>query len=153
MTLMGFSILFGAAIVGQDVNESVYGEYPKSFWLTFICMRSCYVLTALQPFVFGMRYLQSATRYALSKTCASLSCIHYATIITASFYSAVVIGLMLSMCLRYSDSGENYSHFWNWYYNVYVPCIIAQLYLLAILSLVNASITVTSVYKILQIIR
>jgi hypothetical protein len=66
-----------------------------------ICMQSSLYFAALQPFLFGMRYLQSATRYALSESYLTLNCIYYVTITVAIFYSAAMIGLMLLLCLTY----------------------------------------------------
>jgi hypothetical protein len=88
-------------------------------------MQTLYYFTALQPFVFGMRYLQSATRCALSKPCATLNCIKYTTVIVAIFYSGVLIGTMLVICRTLPTFGsvlEDFGNFIDWFNNVCNPC-------------------------------
>jgi hypothetical protein len=119
-------------------------------------MMTLYNLSDLQPFVFGMRYLQSATKCALSKSCASLDCIYYVTIIVATVYTTALIGTLIVICLTF-PGWETYfgdlNEYINWVDNVYIPCEKARVCLWVVLSLVSAGITVYSVYKMIKIIK
>jgi hypothetical protein len=90
-------------------------------------MGTLYFLTALQSFVFGMRYLQSATTCALSKPCATLKCIKYTAITVVILYSVAIIGTLLVMVLTFPGWDTYFGDFdkyLNWL-NVYYPCIYA----------------------------
>jgi hypothetical protein len=123
-TLMAFSIMIGAAYMGLAVSYSLCFSilwssniYHVASLKFIVQMRSFYFITALQPFVFGMRYLQSATRCALSKPCATLKCIHYVTITVVVLYSIAIIGTMLVMVLTFPGWDcffEDYDKFMNW---------------------------------------
>jgi hypothetical protein len=91
-------------------------------------MNTLYFFTALQPFVFGMRYLYSATKFALSKPCASLKCIYYTTITVVVLYSGVLIAILLVICLTFPgwDSVlKDFDRYLDWKSNVFDPCFIA----------------------------
>jgi hypothetical protein len=111
-------------------RESVFGlaiwlcltYYATSYKLHF-SMNTLNTLAAFQPFVFGMRSLQSTTRCAFNKPCATLDCINYTTIIVALLYSAVLIGTLLAICLTFPGCrptcGITIS---SWTRNVLIPC-------------------------------
>jgi hypothetical protein len=88
-------------------------------------MYSLYNFTALQPFIFGMQYLRSATKCTLSKPCATLKCIKYTTVTVVVLYSVEIIVTLLVICLTFPGWDtyfEDLDKFMNWD-NVYGPCI------------------------------
>jgi hypothetical protein len=115
-------------------------------------MNTLYYFTALQPFVFGMRYWQSAARCALSKPLATPKCIYYVTVAVAILSSGVFIGTMLVPILTFPGWNsyiEDHDKYYDWATNVFTPCVYAQNYLWMALTLVSAAITVYSIYKMI----
>ena len=84
-TLMGLTLTIGVSLVGLAFNDAfrkevtqpdrVYhfrSEYGLS---TFNFLY--YISTALQGWIFAMRYLQSAVECSLTKTCLTTGCVKY----------------------------------------------------------------------------
>jgi hypothetical protein len=140
--------LLGVADTSYALYDSLFFQGTDDKLLA--SLNTLYYFTALQSFVFAMRYLQSATKCALSKPCATLKCITYTSIAVTSLYTSALIGTLIVICLTfpgwdtYLSDNDKYLH---WLNNVWYPCCIVQNNLWFVLSLVSACITVYSVHK------
>jgi hypothetical protein len=110
-------------MIGLALSNSLYNESEHHyFWYFRKTFDSLRCLTALQPFVFGMRYLQCATMCALTKPCASLTCIRIAFILVAVLFIAQAIAALTYVCVTFP--GQHIYHTpagHEWLVNVYTP--------------------------------
>ena len=84
-TLMSLSLTVGVSNIGLALTDAFRKEVTlpdrvhhfESEYVHETCNYLYYISTALQGWVFAMRYLQSATESSLTKTCLTTECIKY----------------------------------------------------------------------------
>jgi uncharacterized membrane protein len=115
-----------------------------------------YISTALQGWVFAMRYLQSSVECSLAETCLTTGCVKYTGWGVGIGYTTVITVLIMWLMISFPGwylSNGSMNQFYDWFHGLYTKLYTSNNAFWTSLTIMSTITTIYAICKIFAINR